>query len=562
MTLRYRLLILVAVVLAPPLAITAYNTLRWQHLLERESREEALAAARLVAAEFSQIIEGSRQLMIAMGRHPAVPDNEAECVSYFKSVIEALPTYREAAIIGLDGKFKCSTIPIPPNLDVSDRLYFSAPLKSGELTIGTLVQGRVTNQTSIHISMPYSRGDGVRRGVIVLILNPERIAQELSARPWRTNHRVIVLDREGSLIFTIPQQGADDARRIGEKVFKAALVSEAGTDVVDDTRGRPQIVGYSPLEDSPRGIVTAVAIDRETALADVRGTAWRSILFALAAIALAIGGTFWVTNALIRKPLKSIVAVVNRRERGETGARFPALDPSTELGQLSAALSRMADSIDALFEQKIFLLRELQHRVMNSLNLLSSVLDLQRRHVRDPEARDQLARARDRVLSMGTVYRQLYQSDHAGQVEFAEFLRKVCADSQQAYAGLYKPAIEVDADPLLISGSKAVALAVLTHELITNALKHAYADGETGPIVVSLKKAGDGAYELRFSDRGKGLPEGFDIGESKSLGLKVIRGTARQLGGSVEIKRLDKGTEFLIRLPADIGIKAPEAGAG
>ena len=97
-------------------------------------------------------------------------------------------------------------------------------------------------------------------------------------------------------------------------------------------------------------------------------------------------------------------------------------------------------------------------------------------------------------------------------------------------------------------------LAVLTHELITNALKHAYADGETGPIMVSLKKASDGSYELRFADRGQGLPSGFNLGETKSLGLKVIMGTARQLGGSVEISRLEKGTEFLIRLPADIGI--------
>ena len=87
MTLRYRLLILVAVALAPPLAITAYNTLRWQFFLEKESREEALAAARLVSAELSQIVEGSRQLMIAMGRHPAVPEDEPECVRYFKSVI-------------------------------------------------------------------------------------------------------------------------------------------------------------------------------------------------------------------------------------------------------------------------------------------------------------------------------------------------------------------------------------------------------------------------------------------------------------------------------------------
>ena len=552
MTLRYRLVIVMMVALVPPLAITAYNTLRWQHFLERDAREEALAAARLVSAELAQIVEGSRQLMIAMGRHPAVPDNVAECVSYFKSVIAALPAYREAAVINLDGKFICSTIAIPPALDVRDRLYFYGPLKTGELTIGTLVQGRVTNSRSIHLSMPFVRADGVVRGVIVLILNPERVAQELSSRSWRTNHRVTVMDREGSLVFTIPQQGEEDALAIAKAVFPIARISEAGVIQASDARGRAQIVGFSPLDDAPRGLITAVSIDRDTTLAEVRRTAWRSILFGLAAVILAIAGMFWTANVLIRRPLRAIVNVVNRRERGETDVKFPALDPRTDLGQLSAALSRMSESIDGLIEQKTFLLRELQHRVMNSLNLLSSVLDLQRRHTKDADARDQLARARDRVLSIGAVYRQLYQADHAGRVEFSEFLQKLCEDSQNAYGGT-RHRIEVTADPLQLSGSKAVALAVLTHELITNVMKHAYAADETGPIFVSLKKAPNGTYELRFSDRGKGLPLDFDPSKSSSLGFKVITGTARQLGGSVEIVRLEKGTEFLIRLPPNIG---------
>lgn len=552
MSLRYRLAILMLVALLPPLAITAYNTLRWQYFLERDSREEALAAARLVSAELAQIVEGSRQLMIAMGRHPAVPDNEAECVSYFKSVIAGLPAYREAAVINPDGKFVCSTISIPANLDVRDRLYFYGPLKSGELTIGTLVQGRVTRSTSIHISMPFVKPDGTRNGVIVLILNPERVAQDLSARSWRTNHRVTVMDREGSLVFTIPQQGEEDARAIAKAVFPTVRISAAGVTQASDARGRPQIVGFAPLEEAPSGLFTAVSIDRDIALTEVRRTAWRSIWFGLAAVVLAVTGMLWTANVLIRRPLKAIVAVVNRRQRGETDAKFPQLDPRTDLGQLSAALARMSDSIDGLLEQKTFLLRELQHRVMNSLNLLSSVLDLQRRHTRDAHARDQLARARDRVLSIGAVYRQLYQADHAGRVEFAEFLQKLCEDSQNAYGG-YRHRIEVTAEPMQLSGSKAVALAVLTHELITNVLKHAYAADETGPIFVSLKKAANGSYELRFSDRGKGLPADFDPSKSNSLGFRVILGTARQLGGSVEIVRLDQGTEFLIRLPPNIG---------
>jgi two-component sensor histidine kinase len=400
--------------------------------------------------------------------------------------------------------------------------------------------------------MPFVKPDGTGNGVIVLILNPERVAQELSARSWRTNHRVTVMDREGSLVFTIPQQGEEDARAIAKAVFPTARISAAGVTQASDARGRPQIVGFAPLEEAPSGLLTAVSIDRDIALTEVRRTAWRSIWFGLAAVVLAVTGMLWTANVLIRRPLKAIVAVVNRRQRGETDAKFPQLDPRTDLGQLSAALARMSDSIDGLLEQKTFLLRELQHRVMNSLNLLSSMLDLQRRHTRDAHARDQLARARDRVLSIGAVYRQLYQADHAGRVEFAEFLQKLCEDSQNAYGG-YRHRIEVTAEPMQLSGSKAVALAVLTHELITNVLKHAYAADQTGPIFVSLKKAANGSYELRFSDRGKGLPADFDPAKSNSLGFKVILGTARQLGGSVEIVRLEKGTEFLIRLPPNIG---------
>lgn len=552
MSLRYRLAALVAVALAPPLAISAYNTLRWQSIIERDAREEALAAARLMAAELSQIVAGSRQLMIAMSRHPSVPDKEAECAAYFKAVIDGLPVYREAAVIGLDGKFRCSTIPVPPTLDVRDRLYFGGPIETGELTVGTLVQGRVTQARSIHIAMPFDRGAGIE-GVIVLILNPERVAEQLSARPWRSNHRAIVLDRNGELVFTIPKHGEEDARTIGAGIYPLAATAEATTVEARDLRGRPQIVGFSPLQDAPHGLITAVSLDRDLALAEVRRTAWRSGLFGLAAIVLAIAGMIWTVNVLIRKPLRAILDVANRRERGETDAVFPRLDPDTEFGQLSAALSRMSDSISALLEQKTFLLRELQHRVMNSLNLLSSVLDLQRRHTTNSEARDQLERARDRVLSMGTVYRQLYQADHAGQVEFSQFLRKICQESQHAYAGPNKPTIEMRAEPLQLSGSRAVALAVLAHELITNALKHAYKDGETGPIVVSLVRAADGTYELRFSDHGRGLPEGVELSESKSLGFKVILGTARQLRGTVTVTRQEKGTEFLIRLPADIG---------
>jgi two-component sensor histidine kinase len=246
------------------------------------------------------------------------------------------------------------------------------------------------------------------------------------------------------------------------------------------------------------------------------------------------------------------VRTAHRRETGDIGATFPRINISTEFGQLSTSLSRMSGRINELLEQKSLLLRELQHRVMNSLMLLSSVLEIQRRQVPDTAAREHLARARDRVVAMGTIYRYLYQTDTPNEVDFSRFLNILCKESQNAYAGTHRRIITVEAEPLQLPGSTAIALAMLTHELITNALKHAYPEGETGPITVKLERSEDGGFALRVADQGRGLPPNFQIGQSTSLGMRVIASTAGQLGGTIEVNRLEPGTEFVIRLPSDI----------
>lgn len=551
MSLRRRLAVLVAISLMPPFLLTLYNTVRWQLVLEKKARDEALGAARLVSSEFAQLIDGSRQLMIAMSRHPAVPDREDECAAYFKSVIADMPLYRQAAFIDTQGRFHCSTIPIPPKLDVSDRIYFREPLATGNLTIGTLVQGRVTHESSIHLSLPYRAPDGATKGIMVLILNPEQLAQDLASRPWRSRHRVMVLDREGSLVLSVPRDNIDDAKSIATQIFPTVKSAGTGATEAKDAEGRTEIVAYAPVHETSSSLFVAVGIDRDVALAEAWIINARSLAFALITMLLAIGVAWIATQFLINRPIKALVRTARRRESGEMSAPFPTFAFSTEFEQLSAALSRMSDKIHDLLEQKSFLLRELQHRVMNSLTLLSSVLEMQRRNVRNATAKEHLGRARDRVVAMGTVYRFLYQTDTSETVEFGDFLRVICEESQNAYSGVQKPTITVKADDLKVSGSHAIALAMLTHELITNALKHAYPEGQPGSIDVTLKRTDDGVIQLRVADQGKGLPEDFDMSQSGSLGMKVIASTAQQLGGTLEINRTDPGTEFVIRVPEE-----------
>jgi two-component sensor histidine kinase len=553
MSLRRRLSALVAIALIPSLVLSVYNAARWKVFLEDEANTTALSAARFISAEFGLVIDNSRQLMTAMAKYPNIPGHEEECTSYFKSVIADIPIYREAAIIDTDGKFHCSTIPIPPTLDVRDRIYFYEPLKTGKLTVGTITQGRVTRSRSIHLSMPYKDANGSIRGVIVLTLNPEKLAEILPAYPWRSEHRLIVLDREGSLVLTIPPSDFENVEAISKSIFPKIEHAPAGTMDIKGPNDRSEIIGFVPLPSE--GLLTAVAIDRDSVLTgsiiNVQG-----IAFNLIALILAVIGVWLAAYLMIDRPIRALIKSAGKRQAGDISTPFPKLRLSTEFRQLSAALSRMSNRINELLKQKDLLLRELQHRVMNSLNILSSLLDVQRRYVVDPAAKEHLANARDRIIAMGTVYRHLYQAHTLEYVEFSEFLNTICNTSETAYVRGSKLSIEAEAEPVQLSGAHAIALGMLTHELITNALKHAYSDGVRGHIKVILKHSDNDSIELRFSDNGRGLPDNFQIETTSSLGMKIIASTVRQLGGTLEINRLEPGTEFVVHLPSSIEHKS------
>ncbi len=559
MSLRFRLSVLVAVAVAPSLALIGFNSYSWKEFLEADAGGDAVASARLVSAELGQLLEGSQRLMITLMKHPGVPDREEECAAYFKSVIADLNIYREAAFIDRAGKFHCSTIPIPANLDVTDRVYFRGPLETGKLTVGTLTIGRVTGEPSIHISMPYRSADGRTDGVAVLILNPDKVTEEFEGRKWPAQQRLTVYDRDGAVVLRIPRkQGIIHDK----EVFARARDAKAGTFLVEHEPRHEEIVGFVPLKDTADGLVVTVGIDRDFALKRMRTISLRSLVVGLIAILLASIVTWIAAHILIRRPVLDMVHTAHRREAGDTSAHFPKLNSQSELGLLSTALSGMSDKVDRLLEQKEFLLRELQHRVMNSLNILSSLLMLQGKHATEPAVRDQLIRAQQRILAMGAVYRHLYSADITNRVELGEFLQMICQESERAYVGTARPSITCESDVVEISGSDAGSLAVMAHELITNALKYAYPAEEQGPIIVKLRRGDDGLLELSVADRGRGMPANINIDRSNSLGFKVIMATVRQFNATLEIRRLDPGTEIAVRFPAQFGKEesAPEAG--
>jgi two-component sensor histidine kinase len=200
-----------------------------------------------------------------------------------------------------------------------------------------------------------------------------------------------------------------------------------------------------------------------------------------------------------------------------------------------------------LAERSGLLFRELQHRVSNNLQVVAALLTLQKRDVTDPQARAALDEAARRLGLIGKIHRQLHDPN-GSQIGMGTFLRQLCADLIDAGG---KPGIVcwVEAEDLIqLDADAAIPVALIVAESVSNALEHGFSAQEDGRIIVRLQRLED-SFELTIADNGAGLPEGFDIAKSTSLGLRIATTLARQLGGAFEMYD-DHGAVARLVLPA------------
>lgn len=217
-------------------------------------------------------------------------------------------------------------------------------------------------------------------------------------------------------------------------------------------------------------------------------------------------------------------------------------------GLLGIAIERQqADAkLQEALEHQALLTREMSHRVKNSLTSVVGLLRVQARTAISQDVKNALEDASLRVATIAQVHDHLWRSSHIGFVELVDFMGELCKKLKGTMAG---HTLRCHADPMLLSADHAIPLGLLINELVTNAVKYAYPGGG-GAIEVNAREV-DGHLHVEVSDKGIGLPDGFDIEQPHtSLGFKVIAGMVRQLQGHLTVTSNNpKGAHFLLDLP-------------
>ena len=272
-----------------------------------------------------------------------------------------------------------------------------------------------------------------------------------------------------------------------------------------------------------------------------------NILFALAFFCILLSAA---TNVLVRNGLLNLGDIYNHSYSISLILEFSILsialgykmfEAYTERSVLSVKVAAQkkellqAEQLKIAVEEKDTLLKEIHHRVKNNLQVISALLTLQSKYIKDDQAIEALREGQDRVQSMALIHKDLYQHDNLKGVNTKDYLEKLVDNLIDSYSIDDEDImLELDIESIWLDVDTMIPMGLMVNELISNALKHAFSGQNNGALHIQLKEI-DNQLILNIKDNGKGF-DNFEIQKSNSFGYSLIESFAKKLDAEMNYK--------------------------
>jgi PAS domain S-box-containing protein len=252
-------------------------------------------------------------------------------------------------------------------------------------------------------------------------------------------------------------------------------------------------------------------------------------------------------------------AAAERREivgRRKDGSEFPAKVSLSKIeweGEtiLSLTLQDMTshafteERLRAALREKEVLLEEVHHRVKNNLQVITSLLGLQARSIKDSATRVKFDESRYRIQAMAILHEILDESSSLAEIDFADYVQRLVTHLIRSYGAIGRIRPRLRLDPLSCHRDVALPCGLIVNEVLSNALKYAFPGAKSGEVQIELRREPNGRVHLMIADNGIGLPHGCDWETSPTLGLRLVRTLTRQIEANIQVTS-GNGTAFSI----------------
>jgi two-component sensor histidine kinase len=560
-TIRHQLALTLALAVAPAGILAVADTVRAYHTA-RSTAERAYMSDVLLAAQAERdAFVGIRRALEALAVTPVVRALEGQgCNAALGAWVRANPTFAVSGVLDAAGILRCASDPAAVGADFSDDTRYQGFRSDPRFTVDALPYGPLTGERVVIAYSPIWEGENLIGAITVSVRTDALEGVGAMNRARAQPHRVALVDGLGSVILEGGDRetagseawlplSIDLRRRLGSQ---PAIFPSEGRD------GERYILAAAPLVSQRIWLVAAAPA--ETVYAGVLARAAAPIAAPLLMWALAIGVAYFAIDRLVVQHMLYLARLTRAYGRGRLDLRPNAIaNAPREIAMLGEDLSRMAERIETregalrrAAEANRVLILEVYHRVKNNLQMIVSLLSLQRRRATTEDERAAIARIESRVHSLSLVHQTLYASDDVNRVQ----LDILCGEIVASLEGL-RPEIAVSMrlDPVAESAERATPLALLLNEALTNALKYAARDEGMPRIDVRLAQGPRGGYRLEVvNDIVDSPPE-----RPNAIGARLMHGFARQLRGTLTTRRAGDSFVTALDVPqSDVPRPRPE----
>ncbi|MEZ5647977.1 MAG: sensor histidine kinase [Alphaproteobacteria bacterium] len=555
-SLRSRMVLILALALAPPATLgigQAYS----DYFSERTLLEKNLnQAARLITLEHQNLISNARTALTALSSQPNVKWMlTSVCSEDLRSALQKLPEFTLAVVTDPTGNIKCSSRAINPSINLKNHPWFEAIMSGKDFVVSNLLMNALLPERTVITAIPLFRDDEEITGVVALSLDLSALARLRSLKDAPDGTFLAISDSKGNFL---PLSGA----------FPQSLPSLLNNQSARDSENSVSINRGHGV-DGDEFIFTVIPLASNNLFA-ILGEPSQSLfgwLRVKLATRLAIPTIIWfaamatawaATNRLVIRWVHKLRQLAGSFISGRIADRSISFtEAPEELGELARSLTGMMETLDARNAQlsdallhRDILIKEIHHRIKNNLQIISSLINLQARSLREGIARNVVLGMRSRINALALVHKSLYETEELQVVRLDGFIQPLTTQLQGLMASPDRRInIRTEVPALTVTAETAVTLAMLITEAVTNAFKHAFTDRTEGNVSVILRTNNDGSISLICSDDGVG---GFELEsrdeEHEGLGRLLIEGYVRQLSGKVFVDR-SHGTAIRITLP-------------